>query len=344
MILRGDRQKVTLVALLAGLLFIPTLDAQAPRLFRISTENPPNHAQTEAVRRFAEELQKRAGDRLEVRFAPGALLYRDADVLNAISRGMVEMAVPGIWQFDRLVPDASAFLLPSFYGLEADTVETLADGAIGAFVTASIENRLPVRVLGGYLALGHAHLFLTGGKRALIGDLGGLRIRVAGGAGNEERIAALGGRPILVPFPDLPRYLGSGLVDGVLTTCETVYSAGLDAQGLKTIIMDKEYYGFYIPIVNAKLWEPLDIDLRGIIRDAWISILPEYRIRMRVAQQDAERGLQKRGLRILVPTTSEVEDTRRLLLREETTMAARLGMSKELLALVRKELRWERQE
>ncbi len=344
MLLSAYRQKARLLALLAGMLLVPCLDAQAPRLFRISTENPPNHAQTEAVRRFAEELQERAGNRLEVRFSPGALLYRDADVLNAISRGMVEMAVPGIWQFDRLVPDASAFLLPSFYGLEADTVETLADGAIGAFVTASIENRLPVRVIGGYLALGHAHLFLTGGKSILIDNLDGLRIRVAGGAGNEERIAALGGRPILVPFPDLPRYLGSGLVDGVLTTCETVYSAGLDRQGLKTVMMDKEYYGFYIPIVNAALWDTLDAEMRDIIRDAWMSILPEYRIRMRVAQQDAERGLERRGLRILVPTASEVENTRRVLLREETPMAARLGMSKELLALVRKELRWERQE
>ncbi|HUX38617.1 MAG TPA: TRAP transporter substrate-binding protein DctP [Rectinemataceae bacterium] len=330
--------RLTLISFV--ILLVSSLPAAAEDrlLLRISVENVPSHFQAQMVRRFSELVAERSKGSLVVEFYDGAKLYRDADVVTAIARGDVEMAVPGIWQFDRSVPATAALMLPSTFGRRSETMRALVDGALGRAIDARVESALSCVVIGGWLDLGGVAIFSRTRPLTKAADFVGLKIRVAGGRGNEERMRALGAFPVAIPSPDLPSFLDNGLVDALLSTWETVASAGLDAHGLRFAFADNEYYPFYIPIVNAAFWKKLSGEQRALLADTWSELLPKARETAVAAQAGARDALAKRGLRIELPDASTIESIRASLMAKEDRMAARLGVSAEMLELLRSQI------
>ena len=308
--------------------------AEGPILMRISIENVSTHFQSSVVRRFADLVAARAGKDLIVEFYDGSRLFKDVDVLGALSRGDVEMAVPGIWQFDTIVPDTAAFMLPSLFARPIVLHRALADGPLGNLVDREIGEALGGHVIGPWLDLGYASLFgLAAISKAE--DVKGLTTRVAGGRANAERMKALGALPISISSMDLPVYLDRGAVGAVLTTFETVDSAGLDSHGLKSAYEDREYYPFFIPLASAAFWARLGPETRKVIVQAWAEAVSAGRGQAVAAQEAARARLVARGMRISVPDPAELESTRRLLLAREDEMALRLSVSAEALRLLR---------
>ncbi len=307
---------------------------QTPILFRISTENPPAHVQARALHAFADLLAGRAGPSLRVEYYDAASLYRDANALGAIARGELEMAAPGIWQFDRVVPDTAAMMLPAMYARPRDWVRSIVDGDLGKVLSAKIEESMKAIVIGAWLDLGYGQLFSARDRIQSIADIRGKRIRVAGGQGNEERIRALGGIPVSIPLLDLPAYIEQNLVDGVLSTYETVFSAGLDVKGLRTALEDREYYAFYVPLVSRRAWDRLDETQRTIITATWVEIVLQFREEASMAQEQARLTLLKRGMAVHIPTDRELAATRTLLLAGQKDMGERLNISAHTMELL----------
>ncbi|MEI6387152.1 MAG: TRAP transporter substrate-binding protein DctP [Spirochaetota bacterium] len=322
--------------LLAWVIFPSAADDRL--LMRISVENVADHFQARTVQRFSEILSARSGGTILVDFRPAARFFRDADVTAALARGDVEMAAPGIWQFDRSVPDTAALMLPSVYARPSEIMHALVDGPLGASLEGNIEKGLDVKVLGRWLDLGYGQLFGVGKPITRISDIKGRTIRVAGGRGNEERIRALGASPVSIPSPDLPNYLGKGLIDGILSTFETVDSAGLDVLGLRSALEDNEYYPFYVPLVSAAFWKRLTPAQRSLVTSAWDEVIGPAREEAQAAQMAARARLVERGMRVTVPSPSETEATRISLISQEDGMASRLGVTPAILILLREQL------
>ena len=114
-------------AMSAGL----AVGAVAAEKFRISLETGPNHIRNISMKKFVEKLQAESKGRLDVEFYEGAALYRDRDVPKALAQGNLEMALPGLWQLDKFVPDAVVLDLPVFYGATAEQIYTITDGPVG---------------------------------------------------------------------------------------------------------------------------------------------------------------------------------------------------------------------
>ncbi|HUW40496.1 MAG TPA: TRAP transporter substrate-binding protein DctP [Rectinemataceae bacterium] len=307
-------------------------------LFRISIENPSRHFETWAVRHFAETLSRRAAGELLVEFYDGARLFRDADVAAALERGRVEMAVPGIWNLDRFAPDCAAIMLPRAYGRSAELMRGLADGPLGAAIDAALERDLAVHIVGGWLDLGHAHLFGVNRRLRSMADIAGLKVRVAGGRANEERVRALGGRPVSIPAADITAYLDRRLVDAVLTTYETVDSLGIAGHGLVSVYEDAEYYPFFVPIIGDPVWKRLSPRLRALIEETWKDQLAASREEAARAQESAKARLAEGGMAIVVASPEERAATRASLELREDEMARRLGISEEVLEIYKRSL------
>lgn len=270
-------------------------------VLRISTENGPTHFQVKALRRFAEDVERRLAGRLRVEVYDSASLYRDRDVLQALNLGRVEMALPGTWVLHAVVPDCGVFMLPVFYGAPASASRAVADGPPGRIVDSRIERNLRVTVLGRWLELGHANLYLVDRAVRRHEDIDGLRIRVAGGPANELRLAAMGARPLVVPWPDLPHWLQSGNLDGLMSTHETAVSGQLWRYGVSHVFEDRAYFAMYVPLVSRTFWERLPGDVRATLRDAWEAHVDDARARAAEAQADARETLRARGLVFAVP-------------------------------------------
>ena len=320
-----------------GLLLTPSGVQAEPAsrpLLRISTENAADHVQTQLVANFANTLRERVGDRLEVVHEPAAVLFRDRDVIHALRQGQVEMAVPGTWQIDRLVPPVGVFLLPAFYGLDKGAVHALRDGAVGAAVTRAIETYLDVVVPGRWLDLGFTHIYTRHRSVNRHEDLKGLVIRIAGGEGNAARLRALGMVPIVVPWPDLPTALASGELDGILTSHESVTSARLWEHGLTHVFEDRQYFAQYVPLIAARFWNRLPDDLRDIIRATWEESVDTGRTRADAAQAAARITLIDHGLRIVTPDETTLRAYREAIGTNVEADLLALGIAPEMVPVI----------
>lgn len=326
------------VRLLSILLFFtaPGSYAQGPILCRISSENPSTHFQGRALRRFADLLTQRSGTLLKVEFYDGASLFRDRDALGAMARGDLEIAAPGLWQFDASVPDTAVWMLPEVYAQNIDWVRNLTDGALGQRISDEIETITGATVLGPWLDVGYGHIFSVEGKIKSSADISGKRIRVAGGKAHEERIRALGGKPIPIPLSDVSFYIQQNLIDGILSTYETVDTAGLDSFGLKTALEDREYYPFYIPLAAKGFWRKLDPAQKMLIESTWNEVVHEFREEAVKAQEEAKARLISRGLTVYTPSARKIRDIRQKLVAQESVMTEKVHISPEIFDMYRK--------
>ena len=312
--------------------------AQAPLLCRVSVENGSSHFQTRAVRQFADLLAAKSQGALRVEFHDGASLYRDADAVAALATGKVEMIAPGIWQLDRFVPETAALMLPSIYAQPGSIMKALVDGPFGHSLSASIGTVLGAVVIGPWLDVGYGQLFAASKPIRSIADISGKRIRVAGGKGNEERIRELGGDAVSISMLDLPSYLEKGMLDGILSTYETIDTAALDRSGIRSVLEDTEYYPFYVPLASGQFWSKLSPELKALVLGSWKEIIGKAREESVRAQEVAKKNLQYRGLVVFQPTEAERNSTRKKLLAAEDAMARRLNVPAGILGLLKSEI------
>lgn len=311
----------------------PVAAREKPRI-RISVENYPGHVQTEAVRRFAEELEVRLGDRYAIEFYHSGELFRDRDVLSAMSAGNAEIAVPGTWQIDRFERSVAAFLLPACFGRSPEAIHALSDGVFGEEINRRMEESLNVVVLGRWLDLGHAHLYFSDRRVTSHREIENLRIRVAGGLGNELRIQTLGGLPVVIPWNDLPFYLQQKRLDGVLTTHETARSGRLWEYGIHYALEDYQYFAQYVPLMRRTFWNRLSSEDRRTIREVWESVVDTQRQAAIRAQEEARLVLERNGIEIVEPKIEEMEATRLQLLLSQEQMSHTLGIPPSVLRLL----------
>lgn len=309
--------------------------AAVPRVMRISVENRESHVQVRMLKLFVERVKDSTAGAVSVELHSGARLFRDADVVSALAMGKIEMAVPGIWQLDRFSPDFAALMLPSAYGLPETDLARAVDGPFGLFLSRSLQDALPVHVLGRWMELGSAHAFFVGKN---VKDFRGLRVRVPGGAANEERVRVFGAFPVSIPWPDLPSFMARGGVDAVVSSYETILSAGLQEKGIGAVLEESQDVGYYVPILSRRFWEGLDDASRSAIAEAWEATADQAREEARAAQAHARNELRSAGVRVVAAPAAERLARRDALLAAEAEIAARVHASSEAIGLLRRSL------
>lgn len=314
----------------------PTARAQdtgvAGPVFTISTENTGDHVQTEIVSAFADRLQEAWGGRITVRHAHSGDLFRDRDVVEAMARGQVDMAVPGTWQLDRYEPSVAIYMLPMFYGRDRAAVDRLRDGPIGRTVSDRLAAATNTVVLGRWIDLGFAHLFSTAETIAGPGDLAGDIVRIPGGLAHQERLSVLGMAPITVPWGDVRAALSEGEIAGLMSTFESVDSAGLQAYGIRSAYADRQYFAQYVPLVSKRFWNRLSEADRETLVAVWEAGVEAARTAAEQAQEEARQRLQANGVSITQASQDVLDTQRQRLLAAQPGIATELSIPLDLVA------------
>lgn len=311
------------VFLISILIFSPSF---AKLLMRVSTENTPTHIQTELVSSFVGSVNRELGDEIEAVHYHSGELFRDKDVVGALARGQVEMAVPGNWHLDKFDPKVGVFLLPSFYGLSYERLNELRDGKYGKKIDSSLEKKTGSVVLGRWIDLGYAHIYSLDKPIESYKDLEGMRIRVAGGLANIARIRALGANAVSIPWGDLPNAIEDGKIDGVLTTHETIASAKLWEKGISYSFEDSNYFPMYIPLVSKSFYERLSPELQKRLAELWEKQVDGARKKAHDAQEKARERLIEEGVVVTTPSKEQKEKAKEELLKEEPELLKQLGI------------------
>ena len=313
--------------------------ADAAEKLRISLDTNPSHVRNKGVELFVENLKQRVGDQLEIEVYPSAQLYRDMDVGRALRQGSVEMAIPGTWVLDGMVPSVAITSLPMFYGIDEQATLELMDGAIGQEINSRVEDAICAKVLGPWMNLGFSHFYSTDTPLTSHDDLKDLKIRISGGTANAARVEGLGATPNVIPWPDVPLALSSGVVDAISSTHESIASAKLWDSGLNYSFEDQQWFGQYVPMVSCRFWEDQPEEVRTAMTEAWAETIDEARQMAAEAQQKARQTLMDNGIEIATASDKELARVRQQLMTSQDSIAAEMGIEPELVEQALNELR-----
>lgn len=325
------------LALLGGLVSAGTAAAQEHKL-RISLDTGPTSSRVIWVQKFADALEARSGNRIDVEIFPSGQLFRDADVPKAIRQGNIQMGVPGSWQLGGFDARMNMFQLPVMYGRAADEVHKLIDGPLGQELADDIAERLGVVVIGDWLDLDAGSIFTSTKRIQSHLDFAGLTIRYPGGASIEEKLKLLGATPMRVPFPDVPLGLQRNTFQGLVSTANTVVSAKLWESGIKFAYLDANSRDQFIPMVSTSFWEGLGPELQQMVQEEWKKMIPEARKDILAqASKDAE-VLRSNGVEFFEPAQEELIATRNLLLQNQDELAKALSIDAAFVQKVTEQL------
>lgn len=327
------------IGLLGAAGALATRPAVSAETMRISIETNPSHIRNVKTEAFIKRVNARLGGRVDAQLFPSAQLFRDRDIPRALRQGGVEMGQPGWWNLDGNAPDAALPSLPMFYGLETELLHRIMDGPAGQAINKRVEERLRVKVLGGWWDLGPQHFFSATKPIADYPDLEGMRIRHPGGSANAGRIRALGANPVLVPWPDVPLALSQHTVDGLITTFESANTAKLWDAGVKHCFEDNQSFNQYIPLVNLAFWKKLSASDQNTLTDAWQEGVADERAAAAEAQAAARQVLLDNNITIVTPPAAAIVDARKRLMESQERIVKEIGIDQELVTKVLTDIR-----
>lgn len=331
------------LAVSALLAVLTTYGASAEEKFKLraSVDTSMTHGRTIALTDYLKKLQEKSGGRIETEMFHSGQLFRDRDVLKALRQGAVEMAMPGTWVLTGFVPDADVFQLPSFFGQSLQVAYRAVDGKIGGLINTNFEKNLQVRVLGSWLPLGYQNTYTTARPVRSFEDLAGMKIRNSGGAGQSIRARFFNAQPNVTAWPDVPLALSQGTFDGLSSTDESLASAKLWESGAKYGFADREFIGFYVPMMSDTFYRKLPPDLQALVVDVWKENIGAYRKQMEDAQLEARHTLEKNGMQFFSPPEDKLVQIRQKMMQNQDAVATELRISPAMQDLVKAEFKSE---
>ena len=253
-----DRLKLAMGA--AALLFaaLGPAAAQAPIVIKFSHVVTDSAPKGKAALKFKELAEQYTNGRVKVEVYPSSTLYKDAEELEALQLGAVQMLAPSTAKFAPLgVKQFEVLDLPFLFPDQA-TYDKAINGPLGQ----GLLKRLEAKGIRG-LAYWDNGFYVISANRPLIkpDDLKGLKMRISGSKIDDQILRGMGALPQIMAFSELYQALQSGVVDGAQNTASNYTTQKLnDVQSNITTLYHVHLQ--YAVIVNKKFWDGLPADVR----------------------------------------------------------------------------------
>jgi C4-dicarboxylate-binding protein DctP len=220
-----------------------------------------------AVERFKEVLEENTDGRIVVEHFPNSELYGDADEMQAIQTGSVEMLAPSSSKFTTIAPQLQILDLPFMFNGPEDISEVVSrDTPVGQSIFENEElAQTNIRVISlwddGFKQL-TANTEVRGPD-----DLNGLRMRVQPADVLRTQFEMWGANPVQVDFAELYTALEQGVADGNENTLTAIRSARMYEVQDYITITNHGYIGYPV-VINNEFFTLLPEDLQEAVIEA----------------------------------------------------------------------------
>lgn len=222
----GTGATVAAGAAAAGLFPAPTVLAQgAPITFRVSSSMPvdPNAAHYIWFDLFQKALKAKVGERIRLDYFPNGQLGKEADVVQQVIIGSVDMMITGSSIWATAVPELGALDLGFLFDNYAHGAKAL-DAGVGKTFEAMLDERKGINVLGWGFHFGARSVY-TRTKVENLAGLKSVKLRVLPAPAFIETFKIMGAVPVPIPVNELYTALQTGVVDGFEHDPATVLSS-----------------------------------------------------------------------------------------------------------------------
>jgi len=246
----------------AALVAASALVAQANE-FRLGLITPPPHIWTKAAEAFGAELAEASGGAHSVSVFPARQLGNEAEMLQQLQTGALDMAFMTVAEVSNRAPEMGAFYAPY---LANDIAH--AGRILRSETAASLLEPLPGQV--GVVGLGYGmaglRQIVSRGEIKTAQDLAGLKLRITPFAPILDFYNAIGAAPTPMPLPAVYDALANGQVDAIDMDAELIWVLKY-FEHADTIVQSDHMMFPMVGLVSAKVWAGMSDDDRAMIGD-----------------------------------------------------------------------------
>ncbi|MBP5857465.1 TRAP transporter substrate-binding protein [Marivibrio halodurans] len=245
----------------ASMAVLSVTSAASAKDFRLGLITPPPHIWTKAAEAFGAELSEASGGEHSVTVFPARQLGNEAQMLQQLQSGALDMAFMTVAEVSNRAKDFGAFYAPFL----ADDVAH-AGRILRSETATGLLDQLPAKV--GVVGTG----FGMAGLRQIVSrvaidsadDLSGLKLRITPFEPILDFYNALGAAPTPMPLPDVYDALANGQVDAIDMDAELIWVLKY-YEHADTIVQSDHMMFPMVGLVSAKVWAGLSEEDRARI-------------------------------------------------------------------------------
>lgn len=276
--------------------------AQEPVSLRVAYVQAPDHPHGLGIQKFAELVQQKSGNKIEVKTFGNATLGGDVAVISSIRGGTIDMTVVIPSLVTSMVKEYVLLDLPFLFSNYAEA-DAVLDGPVGK----RLLDLLPAQGLIGLGYWDHGFRVVTNSKHPItkVEDFAGLKLRVPQSAINIDTFKALGANAVPMPIPELYGALESKAMDGQ----ENPYAA---IEAIKFNEVQKfasatfHAYNPLVVVFSKQKWDKLSAADRKIIQDAANEAGAYERTVSRQANDRSAESLKGKGMAVNAVAPAEI--------------------------------------
>jgi tripartite ATP-independent transporter DctP family solute receptor len=201
--------------------------AQSTLSLRISSSlaADENSAHYIWYQRFAANVKDALGPRVTLGFFPNSQLGKEADVVQQVKVGSIDMMVTGSSIWATVAPEFGMLDLGYMFDSNAHAAKAL-DGGVGAQLARILNDRTGCTVLGWAAHFGPRSVYTKTPVNSLV-EIKGVKLRVLPTPAFIETFKLMGATPTPIPFNELYTAVQTGVVDGYEHDAATVLASKL---------------------------------------------------------------------------------------------------------------------
>lgn len=249
-------------AMIAG----SALAAQADE-FRLGLITPPPHIWTKAAEAFGAELADKSGGAHSVSVFPARQLGNEAEMLQQLQTGALDMAFMTVAEVSNRAPNLGAFYAPYLANdiahagriLRSDTAKSMLSPLPGQ-----------VGVVGVGYGMAGLRQIVSRGEVNSMADLEGRKLRITPFAPILDFYKAVGAAPTPMPLPSVYDALANGQVDAIDMDAELIWVLKY-YEHADTILQSDHMMFPMVGLVSARVWAGLSEEDRVMIGELMAS-------------------------------------------------------------------------
>ncbi len=239
--------------------------------FRLGLLTPPPHIWTKAAEKFGAELEEKSGGKHTLKVFPARQLGNEAQMLQQLQSGALDMAFLTVAEVSNRAPDFGAFYAPF---LAKDIAH--AGRILGSDVATEMLEQLPGKV--GVVGIGYGmaglRQIVSRGEVTSAADLSGKKLRITPFEPILDFYNDLGAAPTPMPLPAVYDALANGQVDAIDMDAELIWKLKY-FENADTVVESNHMMFPMVGLVSAKVWQGLSEEDRAQISEIMKKYLAE---------------------------------------------------------------------
>jgi len=262
--------------------------AKVIKLSHLNKNDPFDNATGAMATVFKNLVEAGTNGSVKVQVFPSGQLGKDAEVLQQVKAGVIQSGIHSTGGFASVYPLIGALDVPfAFPNISA--TYAVFDGPFGKKLSASIESKTGLQVLGFGDSGGFFNF--TNSKRPIktLADFKGMKIRTMGLATHKTLIKALGGQPAGIAWSEVYTALQTGVADGQMNPVPIIAFAKFN-EVQKYLTLSRHLFTPYVWVMNNDFFNGLTADEKNVVRYAAKSAIVAGRGISRIIEA-SDRGL-----------------------------------------------------